>query len=189
MAVFDTKPIVFHLYFDDESRLFLFEAYHKEKPVAIRQALAKLAIKAVPAVLENASSWPLRLDPSQFLLVRDWLIRLRAQISEKKALCAVSGLAMRMRYVTVPDWFRFVFVQRDGGLLCELPKDVAALEEGWFLCGESLWRCKLNREEDELARHSLAGMELVRLLRDTLPDWTRRSIPYECPLSLTIVHA
>lgn len=183
-TAFESKPIVFRLYFQDQRRLFLLDAFFKNKPIAIKQAVAKLAIRSKPAVLENANSGQIRLSPSQFLLVRDWLMRLSTQIDERKAVCAVDGIANRLQAVPVPSWFRFLFVHEGDSLVCTLPDAAQPLDEnGWFLCGEEMWHCDLRQDEAEHIWAKIEGRSLVRFLRDTLPDWTKRGIPFECPLS------
>lgn len=183
-TAYESKPIVFRLYFQDQSRLFLLDAFHKDKPIAIRQAIAKLRSKSTPALLTNATSGQLCLSPSQFLLVRDWLNRLCVQIDERKAVCAVDGIANRLQKVEVPSWFHFVFIQEGESLVCKLEEGVLLLDEnGWFLCGEEMWHCELLPYESKLIQQKIEGTALVRFLRDTLPDWARRGIHFECPLS------
>ncbi|OQB20488.1 MAG: hypothetical protein BWY11_02328 [Firmicutes bacterium ADurb.Bin182] len=172
----------FRLSFEANQACFILHASDNGEPVSLRKAMDSLPFRLIPPVPLFTNSDSVNIRPAYFEQVRAWMFKCSIQIEKKIAAFELDAFVKRVDITEPPGWFRISFVREGGALLFKPQNEVISLGDGWFLCGEQMWKSGLEASHAQYIGNIIEGAALVAFLRDVLPEWSKKGVAYDCPL-------
>ena len=158
---------------------FLLSAFRGRTPADIRRMLRKWPSLAPLANLPVQSLNVIRVPVAQLCNARLVLQR----VADLPIRIDVAPEVSHLQPVPPPDDFAIDYEWTAEGLIrrFNVPSDYA--EDGWFITDSQFWQLPILPEENQwLQPATVAGSNIVVLLRTILPLWRQRKLPIRCSL-------